>query len=164
MNRVFLGGMRGLGGAGACSFSFLLKCLGLLSGLPVVAISSSNSKIQEGGNLTFACHVTGSPRPKARWRTEGLHSHYSTQVVSNVLNIYIFFLLKLLITDLLKQTRKRGKMSHALSLSFHRLRQIFFPSHFFPRRMLQIVRPLTNEDVWPTAKTNNPYRDSSPEI
>lgn len=89
MNRVFLGGGRGR--VPSPSFS---KRLGLLSGLPMVAITSSNSKIQEGGNLTFACHVTGSPTPKARWRTEGLHSHYSTQVVSNVLNIYLLYLLK----------------------------------------------------------------------
>ncbi|XP_075899433.1 high affinity nerve growth factor receptor [Nelusetta ayraudi] len=49
--------------------------------LPVVSIVPSQSKIQEGGNLTFACHVTGSPTPKVQWRTEKLRSRYSTQVI-----------------------------------------------------------------------------------
>lgn len=56
----------------------------LLSGLPEVTIVPSKYKIQEGGNLTFQCHVTGSPTPSVRWRTEELHSHFFTQVVKNV--------------------------------------------------------------------------------
>ncbi|XP_028326439.1 high affinity nerve growth factor receptor isoform X2 [Gouania willdenowi] len=47
--------------------------------LPEVAIISSQEKIQEGGNLTFACQVTGSPTPAVRWRTEYLSSHFLTQ-------------------------------------------------------------------------------------
>uniref|UniRef100_A0A3Q3M309 Tyrosine-protein kinase receptor n=1 Tax=Mastacembelus armatus TaxID=205130 RepID=A0A3Q3M309_9TELE len=38
--------------------------------LPEVTIIPSRNKIQEGGNLTFECHVTGSPTPSVRWRTE----------------------------------------------------------------------------------------------
>ena len=52
-----------------------------LSGLPVVSISSSTDKIQEGGNLTFECHVTGSPTPNVRWQTEKLKSPFVTQVL-----------------------------------------------------------------------------------
>ncbi|GAA6217280.1 high affinity nerve growth factor receptor isoform X1 [Lates japonicus] len=47
--------------------------------LPVVSIVYSQYKIQEGGNLTFECHVTGSPTPSVRWRTEGLSSPFLTQ-------------------------------------------------------------------------------------
>ncbi|XP_019962199.1 high affinity nerve growth factor receptor [Paralichthys olivaceus] len=47
--------------------------------LPVVYIVSYKDKIQEGGNLTFECHVTGSPTPNARWRTNKLHSPFFTQ-------------------------------------------------------------------------------------
>ncbi|KAM9782530.1 high affinity nerve growth factor receptor [Neosynchiropus ocellatus] len=47
--------------------------------LPQVTILPANNKIQEGGNLTFTCHVRGSPTPRARWRTERLGSHYDTQ-------------------------------------------------------------------------------------
>ncbi|KAG7475432.1 high affinity nerve growth factor receptor [Solea senegalensis] len=47
--------------------------------LPVVAIISSKDKIQEGGNLTFECHVTGSPTPNVRWRTDDLYSHFYTE-------------------------------------------------------------------------------------
>lgn len=67
---------------------FLLKSLQLFSGLPIVSIDSSQSKIQEGGNLTFACHVTGSPTPKVKWQTENLHSSYSPEVVSNNFNLF----------------------------------------------------------------------------
>ncbi|KAG8009824.1 High affinity nerve growth factor receptor, partial [Nibea albiflora] len=49
--------------------------------LPVVTIMSSKSKTQEGGNLTFACHVTGSPTPSVRWRTEDLQSPFFTQEI-----------------------------------------------------------------------------------
>lgn len=52
----------------------------LLSGLPVVTIVSSKSKIQEGGNLTFACNVTGSPTPTVRWRTEEIYSQFELKV------------------------------------------------------------------------------------
>ncbi|XP_072316601.1 high affinity nerve growth factor receptor [Eucyclogobius newberryi] len=47
--------------------------------LPVVTILPACNRIQEGGNLTFECHVTGSPTPRARWRTEHLHSPFTTQ-------------------------------------------------------------------------------------
>ncbi|XP_058503525.1 high affinity nerve growth factor receptor isoform X1 [Solea solea] len=47
--------------------------------LPVVSIISSKDKIQEGGNLTFECHVTGSPTPNVRWRTDDLYSHFFTE-------------------------------------------------------------------------------------
>ncbi|XP_026227144.1 high affinity nerve growth factor receptor isoform X4 [Anabas testudineus] len=47
--------------------------------LPEVTIISSKYKIQEGGNLTFECHVTGSPTPNVRWRTDELHSPFFTQ-------------------------------------------------------------------------------------
>lgn len=47
--------------------------------LPVVTILPAKNKIKEGGNLTFECHVTGSPTPRARWRTEQLRSHFTTQ-------------------------------------------------------------------------------------
>ncbi|KAM9852053.1 high affinity nerve growth factor receptor [Aulostomus maculatus] len=47
--------------------------------LPEVTILPSNNKIQEGGNLTFECHVTGSPTPDVRWRTETLKSGSFTQ-------------------------------------------------------------------------------------
>ncbi|XP_067093920.1 high affinity nerve growth factor receptor [Osmerus mordax] len=47
--------------------------------VPEVTILQSNNKIQEGGNLTFECHVTGVPIPTVRWRTHQLHSHYDVQ-------------------------------------------------------------------------------------
>ncbi|XP_040900398.1 high affinity nerve growth factor receptor [Toxotes jaculatrix] len=47
--------------------------------LPVVAIYSSKDKIQEGGNLTLECDVTGSPTPNVRWRTDELHSPFFTE-------------------------------------------------------------------------------------
>ncbi|XP_056142975.1 high affinity nerve growth factor receptor [Lampris incognitus] len=47
--------------------------------LPEVTILPSNSKIQEGGNLTFECHVTGTPTPTVMWRTTDLHSVYFVQ-------------------------------------------------------------------------------------
>uniref|UniRef100_A0A673A886 Tyrosine-protein kinase receptor n=1 Tax=Sphaeramia orbicularis TaxID=375764 RepID=A0A673A886_9TELE len=37
------------------------------------------TNVQEGGNLTFECQVTGSPTPTVRWRTEQLRSHFFTQ-------------------------------------------------------------------------------------
>lgn len=46
----------------------------------MVTIVSSKSKIQEGGNLTFACNVTGSPTPTVRWRTEEIYSQFETKV------------------------------------------------------------------------------------
>ncbi|XP_059195544.1 high affinity nerve growth factor receptor isoform X2 [Centropristis striata] len=45
----------------------------------VTIVSFKDSKIQEGGNLTFACQVTGSPTPNVRWRTEDLKSQSFTQ-------------------------------------------------------------------------------------
>uniref|UniRef100_A0A3Q0QW75 Tyrosine-protein kinase receptor n=2 Tax=Heroini TaxID=318529 RepID=A0A3Q0QW75_AMPCI len=47
--------------------------------LPEVNIISSQDKILEGGNLTFACQVTGSPTPSVRWQTEALDSHFFTE-------------------------------------------------------------------------------------
>ncbi|TDH11406.1 hypothetical protein EPR50_G00060420 [Perca flavescens] len=45
----------------------------------VTIVPFKDSKIQEGGNLTFACQVTGSPTPNVRWRTDELHSRFFTQ-------------------------------------------------------------------------------------
>lgn len=64
------------------------RCLLLLSGLPLVTIVSSKDKIQEGGNLTFECHVTGSPTPSVRWQTDELKSPFFTQVVKNAQCMY----------------------------------------------------------------------------
>ncbi|XP_038161251.1 high affinity nerve growth factor receptor [Cyprinodon tularosa] len=47
--------------------------------LPEVTISSSQLKTQEGGNLTFECHVTGSPTPNVKWQTKELASDYVLQ-------------------------------------------------------------------------------------
>ncbi|XP_029927806.1 high affinity nerve growth factor receptor [Myripristis murdjan] len=47
--------------------------------LPEVVIRASDSKIQEGGNLTFECHVTGSPTPTVTWALDGLASQYNIQ-------------------------------------------------------------------------------------
>ncbi|XP_054477126.1 high affinity nerve growth factor receptor isoform X2 [Anoplopoma fimbria] len=45
----------------------------------VTIVSFKDPKIQEGGNLTFACQVTGSPTPTVRWRTDELQSNFLTQ-------------------------------------------------------------------------------------
>ncbi|MEQ2247956.1 hypothetical protein ILYODFUR_014384, partial [Ilyodon furcidens] len=47
--------------------------------LPKVTIVSSQLKTQEGGNLTFECHVTGSPTPNVTWQTEKLASNFATE-------------------------------------------------------------------------------------
>ncbi|XP_075322389.1 high affinity nerve growth factor receptor isoform X1 [Odontesthes bonariensis] len=47
--------------------------------LPEVNIVYSQHKIQEGGNLTFECEVTGSPTPDVRWRTDELASRFVTR-------------------------------------------------------------------------------------
>ncbi|KAM6910686.1 high affinity nerve growth factor receptor [Xenentodon cancila] len=47
--------------------------------LPEVTIEFSQSKIEEGGNLTFECQVKGSPAPTVRWRTEDLASDFITE-------------------------------------------------------------------------------------
>ncbi|XP_029307965.1 high affinity nerve growth factor receptor [Cottoperca gobio] len=47
----------------------------------VTIVSFKDSKIQQGGNLTFACQVTGSPTPTVRWRTNELNSHFFTQEI-----------------------------------------------------------------------------------
>ncbi|XP_053183362.1 high affinity nerve growth factor receptor [Scomber japonicus] len=48
--------------------------------LPEVTILPSNNKTEQGGNLTFECHVTGSPTPEVRWRTNELYSPFSTKM------------------------------------------------------------------------------------
>lgn len=48
--------------------------------LPEVAILPSPTKTQEGGTLMFECHVSGTPTPEARWRTDMLHSRYEVEV------------------------------------------------------------------------------------
>ncbi|XP_035464548.1 high affinity nerve growth factor receptor [Scophthalmus maximus] len=60
--------------------------------LPVVNIVSSKNKIQEGGNLTFECHVTGSPTPSVRWRTDELNSPFFTQerILGSTLELVLF--------------------------------------------------------------------------
>ncbi|XP_074508828.1 high affinity nerve growth factor receptor isoform X2 [Sebastes fasciatus] len=45
----------------------------------VTIVASQDSKIQEGGNLTFACQVTGSPTPNVTWLTDTLRSPFSTE-------------------------------------------------------------------------------------
>ncbi|XP_076137400.1 high affinity nerve growth factor receptor [Alosa pseudoharengus] len=45
--------------------------------VPEVAIQAFRTKVQEGGNLTFVCEVTGVPTPSVRWNTAQLHSHYT---------------------------------------------------------------------------------------
>ncbi|KAG7469576.1 hypothetical protein MATL_G00130460 [Megalops atlanticus] len=47
--------------------------------MPEVSIIASQLTIQEGGNLTFVCQVTGTPTPVVRWHTEHLESHYTLQ-------------------------------------------------------------------------------------
>ncbi|KAM3613743.1 uncharacterized protein V6R79_004588 [Siganus canaliculatus] len=49
--------------------------------LPEVTVTPTKSKVQEGGNLTFECHVTGSPTPSVRWRTEKLRSQFHTEKI-----------------------------------------------------------------------------------
>ncbi|CAJ1063005.1 high affinity nerve growth factor receptor isoform X2 [Xyrichtys novacula] len=58
----------------------------------VTIISRSKPKIQEGGNLTFECIVTGSPTPNVRWRTEYLHSHFITEerIGGSMLHLLLF--------------------------------------------------------------------------
>ena len=71
---------------------FSLQTLVLLSGLPLVTIVSSKVKIQEGGNLTFTCQVTGNPTPSVRWQTEELHSNVFTQVRLKIIYIFMHYL------------------------------------------------------------------------
>uniref|UniRef100_A0A4W5PGB1 Tyrosine-protein kinase receptor n=1 Tax=Hucho hucho TaxID=62062 RepID=A0A4W5PGB1_9TELE len=47
--------------------------------VPDVAIVHANTNVQEGGNLTFVCQVTGVPMPVVRWRTNKLLSRYTIQ-------------------------------------------------------------------------------------
>ncbi|XP_061573421.1 high affinity nerve growth factor receptor [Cololabis saira] len=47
--------------------------------LPEVTIDFPQIKTEQGGNLTFECHVTGSPAPSVRWRTERLASDFVTE-------------------------------------------------------------------------------------
>ncbi|XP_073341946.1 high affinity nerve growth factor receptor isoform X3 [Pagrus major] len=60
--------------------------------LPLVTIDPSKEKIQEGGNLTFECRVTGSPTPNVRWRTETLRSRFLTQefIMGSTLELVLY--------------------------------------------------------------------------
>uniref|UniRef100_A0A8C6UEB6 receptor protein-tyrosine kinase n=1 Tax=Neogobius melanostomus TaxID=47308 RepID=A0A8C6UEB6_9GOBI len=60
--------------------------------LPDVTILLANNRVQEGGNLTFECHVTGSPTPRARWRTEHLRSPFTTQRIWGSTLEHVLFL------------------------------------------------------------------------
>ncbi|MEQ2266740.1 hypothetical protein XENORESO_017331, partial [Xenotaenia resolanae] len=59
--------------------------------LPRVTIVSSQLKTQEGGNLTFECHVTGSPTPNVTWQTEKLASNFATEerIMGSTLNLVL---------------------------------------------------------------------------
>ncbi|KAI3361334.1 hypothetical protein L3Q82_013513 [Scortum barcoo] len=59
--------------------------------LPEVTIVSSTNKNQEGGNLTFECHVTGSPTPNVRWRTDRIHSPFTEErIVGSTLELVLY--------------------------------------------------------------------------
>ncbi|KAJ3597393.1 hypothetical protein NHX12_000920 [Muraenolepis orangiensis] len=47
--------------------------------LPEVTILPSATKTQEGGTLLFECHVSGTPTPEARWRTDKLYSRHRVE-------------------------------------------------------------------------------------
>lgn len=51
-----------------------------LAGIPEVTIKSTTTKVQEGGNLTFVCEVTGVPTPSVKWNTDHLRSSYTEEV------------------------------------------------------------------------------------
>ncbi|CAB1438918.1 unnamed protein product [Pleuronectes platessa] len=61
--------------------------------LPVVYIDSPGEKTQEGGNLTFVCHVTGNPTPNVRWRTDKLKSPFETQEIISGSSLELVLLL-----------------------------------------------------------------------
>ncbi|XP_028835865.1 high affinity nerve growth factor receptor isoform X2 [Denticeps clupeoides] len=48
--------------------------------VPEVTIHSSEVTIQEGGNLTFICEVTGVPTPTVKWHTKQLKSYNSHEL------------------------------------------------------------------------------------
>ncbi|XP_074539139.1 high affinity nerve growth factor receptor isoform X1 [Halichoeres trimaculatus] len=58
----------------------------------VTIVSKSKHTIQEGGNLTFECVVTGSPTPNVRWRTEEVQSSFLTQerISGSTLHLLLF--------------------------------------------------------------------------
>ncbi|XP_031432445.1 high affinity nerve growth factor receptor isoform X2 [Clupea harengus] len=47
--------------------------------IPEVTIKSTTTKVQEGGNLTFVCEVTGVPTPSVKWNTDHLRSSYTEE-------------------------------------------------------------------------------------
>ncbi|XP_051576014.1 high affinity nerve growth factor receptor isoform X1 [Myxocyprinus asiaticus] len=47
--------------------------------IPEVTVHSSTLTTQEGGNMTFICHVTGVPTPNVSWRSEQLRSIWTIQ-------------------------------------------------------------------------------------
>ncbi|XP_062255771.1 high affinity nerve growth factor receptor [Platichthys flesus] len=61
--------------------------------LPMVYIDSPGDKTQEGGNLTFVCHVTGNPTPNVRWRTDKLKSPFETQEIISGSSLELVLLL-----------------------------------------------------------------------
>uniref|UniRef100_A0A3Q2QP08 Tyrosine-protein kinase receptor n=1 Tax=Fundulus heteroclitus TaxID=8078 RepID=A0A3Q2QP08_FUNHE len=63
--------------------------------LPEVTIHSTQLKTREGGNLTFECHVTGSPTPKVRWQTEKLASNSTIQLQERIVGSTIILALQL---------------------------------------------------------------------
>ncbi|MBN3295015.1 NTRK1 factor, partial [Amia calva] len=47
--------------------------------VPEVTITYPQLRVKEGGNLTFTCHVSGTPMPTVSWLTEGLQSQFTLQ-------------------------------------------------------------------------------------
>jgi len=66
--------------------------LSLSVALPEVTILPSATKVQEGGTLMFECHVSGTPTPVARWRTEVLFSRHEVEVcMHNTLQLAVCY-------------------------------------------------------------------------
>ncbi|KAG7283372.1 hypothetical protein CRUP_000898 [Coryphaenoides rupestris] len=60
--------------------------------LPEVTILPSVTKVQEGGTLMFECHVSGTPTPEARWRTDMLYSRHEVEVrMHNTLQLAVCY-------------------------------------------------------------------------
>ncbi|XP_069041351.1 high affinity nerve growth factor receptor [Lepisosteus oculatus] len=47
--------------------------------VPEVSIIAPQLTVEEGGNLTFFCQVSGTPMPAVRWHTDGLNSQYTLE-------------------------------------------------------------------------------------